>query len=406
MANTTLQNNQNQHTTSVMPIFLAFLCMGFGDVAGPMVSMVKETFNLSNLMAQSVSFAGFVMFGLLSVPMGLLQDKKGKKYILSLGLLVALLGLLVPIVVGLYGSKVTIDASSQWKFYPLLLAILFLGAGNTILQVAGNPIMRDVSAPGKYASNLSLGQTIKAIGSSMGFLIPPFVAIPLGLDWTMLFPIFSAMLLISLLWVKTTPIYEKKEADAKVASLSSCLKLMGNGWVALMVFGIFAYVGAEVSMSSGVPTLLKEKYGFDQFGLFISWLLFFLPILIGRFSGSLLLRFLSAKSFLIVTVLTSLVGILALLSGILSLTFVGIVLVGLGFANIFPLIFAITVDSMPDRTNELSGLMVTAIVGGAILPLFSGWFADITGSAIALFFVPLACLIYLSVVGVVALRKK
>ena len=66
-------------------MFLVFLAMGFGDVVGPMVSLAKETFALSNFMAQLLPFSGFIMFGLLSVPMGLLQDRKGKKFILMTG---------------------------------------------------------------------------------------------------------------------------------------------------------------------------------------------------------------------------------------------------------------------------------------------------------------------------------
>ena len=83
-----MSTNSN-NTMKAMPIFLAFLCMGFGDVVGPMVSLAKDTFHLSTFMAQLLPLMGFIMFGLLSVPMGLFQDRKGKKYLLTLGLLIA-----------------------------------------------------------------------------------------------------------------------------------------------------------------------------------------------------------------------------------------------------------------------------------------------------------------------------
>jgi len=159
------------------PIFLAFLCMGFGDVVGPLVGLAKDTFNLSNTMAQLLPFMGFIMFGLLSVPMGIFQDKKGKKFALMMGMIIALIGLVLPLLGGMtsYGL--------------LLLTVLLLGAGATTLQVAGNPIMRDVSPEGKYSRNLSLAQFVKAIGSLSGSLIPFFAARYWGLDWTILFPI-------------------------------------------------------------------------------------------------------------------------------------------------------------------------------------------------------------------------
>jgi fucose permease len=378
------------------PIFFAFLCMGFGDAVGPMVGLAKESFQLSNFIAQMLTFSGFIMFGLLSIPLGVFQDKKGKKYILLLGLLVAFIGLTVPIVNGMYGPKVAFDAASDTKFYMLLISVLLLGAGATILQVAGNPIMRDVSPQGKYSSNLSLGQSIKAIGSSLGFLLPPFVANYFGMDWSILFPVYAILILITFIWTKTTPIVEKKDTNSHPASLASSIKLLGNGYVLLMVLGIFLYVGAEVSMSSQLPIL---------FGLWITWALFFLPIFLGRFAGSGILRMIQAGRFLKITALLSIFGILMLLYGDTTVAFIGIFLVGLGFANIFPLIFSITIEYMPERTNELSGLMVTAIVGGAFIPPVTGFIADQTG-IMGGFFVPLLCIIYITVLAFTLANKK
>ena len=119
------------------PIFLAFLCMGFGDVVGPLTSQLQAEYNLSNFMAGLVTFMGFIMFGLLSVPMGLYQDRKGKKPVLIIGMIVALAGLTLPIL-GNFAS-----------FGLLLGSLLLLGTGATILQATGNPIMRDVSPEGK-----------------------------------------------------------------------------------------------------------------------------------------------------------------------------------------------------------------------------------------------------------------
>ena len=80
-----------------MPIYLVFLCMGMIDAVGPMVSLAKESFKISITMATFLPLLGYIMYGLLSVPIGLLQDKKGKKFILNLGLSIASLGLLIPI---------------------------------------------------------------------------------------------------------------------------------------------------------------------------------------------------------------------------------------------------------------------------------------------------------------------
>ena len=379
------------------PVFLVFLCMGFGDVVGPMVSLAKKTFELSNFMAQLLPLAGLLMFGLLSVPMGLVQDRKGKKVVLLIGLVVALVGLLVPMFSGLYGPVPIIEKGDQIKFFVLLSSIFMLGAGATMLQVVGNPIMRDISPVGAYSRNLSLAQAIKAIGSSMGFLLPPLAVAAFGLDWPLLFPIYSILIAITLLATLPLKVHESRDPNAKPATFGSCFGLLfGNGMIFMMVLGIFLYVGAEVCCSSGVPLLLEKKFQLEltKFGLLTSWALFFLPILIGRFTGALVLKWLAPSKFLVLTTLLSLLGILCMFVGIKTLTFVGIVLTGLGFANIFPLIFSITIDAMPERSNEISGLMVSAIVGGAIVPPIMGLVADKT-SVVIQFAVPLACVAYL-----------
>lgn len=365
------------------PIFLAFLCMGFGDAVGPFVGLAKETFDLSNFMATMIQFIGFTMFLILSIPLGIVQDRTSRKSVLMLGLFVALLGLVIPIFKGL-------------DSYPLfLLTIMFLGGGAAILQVSGNPIMRDVSPDGKYARNLTLGQFVKAIGSLSGPIIPVIALRWFGADWSLIFPVYSIALLVTLVWISTVKIEEKKDPGNKPATFGSSFKLLGNSFVAMMVLGIFLYVGAEQCMSSGIPLLLDDKYGIDIQSLGVAGTgLFFLALVIGRFLGAVILNWIPARDFLIITVLLSIVGSVTILLGIKVLAIVSIFFIGLGFANIFPLIFSIAVDKMPERTNELSGLMISAIVGGALLPLMMGKLADIGGITIGLL-VPLAAVIYI-----------
>lgn len=375
-----------------IPIFLAFLCMGFGDAVGPFVGLAQERFNLTNFEAQFIAFAGFIMFLLLSIPMGILQDRIGKKAILIIGLLSALIGVAIPL--------------SGLEHYPLfLLTVMLLGSGNAIMQVAGNPIMRDVSAEGKYSRNLVFGQFVKAIGSFTGPVIPVLAKNYFNADWRVLFPIYTISILITLVSVLTLKVEEKKEARQKPATFKSCSSLLKNPLILSMVLGIFFYVGAEVCMSSGVPIYLKSQYGVDiQKAGLAGTGLFFLALLIGRLSGGIILNWLSPKKFFIVTSVLSAIGILGLFIGNQTIGFVSAFVIGLGFANIFPLIFSITVESMPERANELSGLMVTAIVGGALVPLLMGAVADVT-SVLAGFVVPLTCVLYLMFIAIRLLKK-
>lgn len=368
---------------------MAFLCMGFGDVVGPLTSQLQNEYDLSNFLAGMVTFMGFIMFGILSVPLGIYQDRKGKKYVLQMGLVLALIGLVLPII------------GNYFSFVLLLGSLLLLGTGATALQVAGNSIMRDVSPEGKYSRNLSFGQFIKAIGSLAGALIPLAAANYLGKDWKVLFPVYAIIVLITVVYLMSVKIKEKRdERIGAPASFSSSLGLLGDPYILMMVVGIFLYVGAEVSMSAKLPNYLEYKFQFDieKLGL-IGTLFFFLALMAGRFLGGVILNWVPPKKFLIITSLLSLIGIAGLfIAPNQFLGFFFIAITGLGFANVFPLIFSITIDNMPERSNEISGLMVTAIIGGAIVPLVVGLVADIF-TLMAGFIVPAVCLIYIFMIS-------
>jgi len=388
-----------------LPIFLAFLCMGFGDAAGPLVNLATEVFDISNAAASLIASAGFIMFGLLSIPMGIVQYKIGKKHVMLLGLGVFLIGVLIPIL-GL-------------SFPLLLTAVFIMGAGAAILQVAGNPIMRDVSQEGKYSRNLSFGQFIKAIGSLSASLIPAFVAGKLVSDyfifstdgtarpaeWRILFPIYAIIIFITLITVSFLKVKEKQEKTQKPTTFATSFKALTDKYILIMVIGIFLYVGAEVSMSSKIAVFFSEKYNIDltKIGM-LGVGVFFLSLTVGRFLGGVILNWMRPKLFLLLTCLISIIGLGGLFIHNLTTAWISVFLVGIGFANIFPLIFSIAVDTMPEKTNEISGLMITAIVGGAVIPPITGVVADI--NLTLSFLVPLACIFYVTIAAVYNFRSK
>jgi len=373
-----------------IPVFLAFLAMGFADAVGPFVSLAKNEFQLSNTVASLIPFVGFSMFGLLSIPMGVIQDKRGKKFVLMLGLLVALLGLL----------NASFGLTSFARF---LLTVLMLGAGAAILQVSGNPMMRDVSRKGKYSRNLSLAQFVKAIGSLSGPMIPVLAARYFGASWKVIFPIYAAAVVVAVVAVAGLRVEEQKDEN-KAATLRSCLALLRNGYVLMMVAAIFLYVGAEVSVSAGIPLYLKERFDIDinRVGL-LGTGLFFTALTIGRFSGGVILNWMAPRKFFVATCVVSIMALLGLFVPDRTLALVSFFVAGLGFANIFPLVFSIAVESMPEHTNELSGLMVTAILGAACVPPLAGLVADRSSWQLS-FLVPLAAILYITWTAVACRR--
>jgi len=379
---------------SLISVFFVFLAMGFGDAAGQLVSVVEKAFNVSPFTASLVSLSGMIMFGVLSVPTGVWQSKIGKKKMLIIGLILFLAGAVLPIL--------------AFNFPIILLSVLLMGAGATILQVSGNPLIRDVSDEGRYSSMLSFAQSLKAIGTLSTSLILVLIGTSLmkyawfsytpaggetiDMGFRILFPIFAVVLLITLVMVAAFVPSNVSKSDEKPTTLGNCIRALGDPYILMMFLAIFFYCGAEASMFNRIPSILIENN--PGITPALGNIVLIISLFVGRFLGGVILRKMSAKKFLGITVAISIIGnVLLFLPYNAFTTWLSFILIGIGFANIFPLVFSICVDHKPEMSNEISGLMTTAIVGAAIVPLFTGAMAGI-GIRWA-FLVPLCCLCYL-----------
>ena len=378
---------------SLISVFFVFLAMGFGDAANQLVSVVEKAFNVTPFTASLVSLSGMIMFGVLSVPTGVWQSKIGKKKMLTIGLCLFLLGSVLPIL--------------AFNFPIILLAVLLMGAGATILQVSGNPLIRDVSDEGKYSSMLSFAQSLKAIGTLSTSLILVLIGTSLmkygwfsftpeggetiDMGFRILFPIFAVVLLITLVMVIMFVPENVSKSDEKPTTLGNCIRALGNPFILMMFLAIFFYCGAEASMFNRIPSILTENTSVTPA---MGNIVLIISLFVGRFLGGVILQKMSAKKFLGITVAISILGnLLLFLPYNAFTTWLSFILIGIGFANIFPLVFSICVDHKPEMSNEISGLMTTAIVGAAIVPLLTGAMAGV-GIRLA-FIVPLCCLAYL-----------
>ena len=389
---------------SLISVFFVFLAMGFGDAAGQLVSVVEKAFNVTPFTASLVSLSGMIMFGVLSVPTGVWQSKIGKKTMLTIGLILFLAGAVLPIL--------------AFNFPIILLAVLLMGAGATILQVSGNPLIRDVSDEGKYSSMLSFAQSLKAIGTLSTSLILVLIGTSLmkygwfsftpeggetiDMGFRILFPIFAVVLLITLVMVVVFVPENVSKSDEKPTTLGNCIRALGNPFILMMFLAIFFYCGAEASMFNRIPSILSENASVTPA---MGNIVLIISLFVGRFLGGVILQKMSAKKFLGITVAISIIGnLLLFLPYNAFTTWLSFILIGIGFANIFPLVFSICVDHKPEMSNEISGLMTTAIVGAAIVPLLTGAMAGV-GIRYA-FIVPLACLCYLCFVTARVSKEK
>lgn len=381
---------QKVNISKISPVLMAFFVMSFVDLVGIGVDRVSKDMSLSATVAQLIPSAAFLWFFILSVPVGVLQSRLGKKAMLNIGMGVTALGLLFPFFF--------------YSFATVLVGFALLGIGNTIVQVSANPLLVDVVPGNRASSFLSFSQFVKAIGSMIGAPLAGFFAIQFG-NWKLLFLIFGIVSILTVLWLGSAKIEETRVEGYK-ATFASSFKLLKTGFVLLLVLSIFLVVGVDVGFNSNSGQFLIKQFGIDPTKAEWGRSVYFLGRMLGTFAGAIILTKFSSRKFFM---WTSVLGIICLVAILLVKSTVlawGLVfLIGLAVANIWPLVFSIAVERYPDRSNEISGLVMMAISGGAVIPLLVGWISDLSSIAWGITLL-IACMIYLLAVSVYCLKKQ
>ena len=382
-------NNSKIRLQKTLPVFMSFIVMGFVDIVGVATGFIKKDFGLTDDLAQLIPSMALFWFFVLSVPSGILQDKFGKKRMLNIGMLLTGFGMVIPFI--------------HYSFPVMLAAFIVLGIGNTIVQVSANPLLHDVVPHEKYSSYMSLSQFIKAIVSLLGPIITTLMATMFG-NWKLVFAVYAFTSVLAIIWLYLTQIEETKSSHG-AATFKSCFSLLKNKFIVVMVLGIFMLVGSDVGMNSNIANFLQNQFGLTLERASLGISLYFTALMIGRFSGAVILNWISARRFLLLTAIVALISLIGMLLAPSALMAqVAIFLVGLGSANLFPLIFSIAIEKMPDRSNEVSGLMIMAISGGAFLPPVMGMVSANVGVK-ASFLVLVLAMIYLVSAGIYSLKK-
>jgi len=376
--------------TYVIPVLVSFFVMSFSDLVGIGVDRVKLEFDLSNTLAQLIPSAVFVWFFILSVPVGILQDRIGKRNMLNIGMGITAIGLFIPFVF--------------YTFTTVLFGFALLGIGNTIVQVSANPLLIDVVPSNRTSSFLSFSQFIKAIGSMIAAPLAGYFALRFG-DWKILFLVFGVVSVLSVLWLSMIKIEETRNME-KRATFGSSFGLLSTGFIFMMVIGIFFVVGIDVGVNAVSGQFLHNKFPEVQQTFYESGRsVYFFGKMLGTFGGALILTLLPSRKFFLWSSILALLSILVLISAPTAISAMVIIfIIGLSVANIFPLIFSLSVEKYPLRTNEISGLMIMAVSGGAVIPLLIGSLTDNIGVTAGMF-VLVVCAAYELVTALVNLKR-
>lgn len=357
-----MSTQQKSMIWMLIPVMFSFFTMGFVDLVGIATNYVKADFHLSDTLANLLPSMVFFWFLIFSVPTGMLMNKIGQRKTVLLSIVVTAAALLLPLI--------------NYSFASMLISFSLLGIGNTLMQVSLNPLLSNIVTGNRLASSLTLGQFVKAIASFLAPIIAGWAAVSWG-NWKLLFLIFLVIAVIACVLLGMTHIDESSSAEAKSSTFGECFALLADKVVLISFLGIVCHVGIDVGLNLTAPKLLMERLDMTLAGAGLATSVYFLFRTIGCFSGAFLLAYFPMKKVFIVSVLmmvAAMIGLFTMQS--LAAHYVCIALVGLGNSNIFSMLFSRALLHLPNRKNEVSGLMIMGLFGGTIFPLFMGIVSD------------------------------
>ena len=387
-------------------ILIIFFVISFlTNIIGPLVPDIIQSFGLSLTMAAFLPFAFFVAYGVMSIPSGILIEMYGEKKVMVFAFLISSLGAFL------------FALNAHYIFY--LVSLFFIGTGMAMLQVAINPLLRTIGGEKDFAFNSVLGQLFFGLASFLSPLVYSYVVINssnsvqdpswitqllqkvtipnfewISLYW--LFAIISLLMVLVLLMVKL-PLVERKE-DEKAGALATHLMLLKQPMVLLYFFAIFCYVGTEQGIANWISQFLSVYHDIDpqtQGAKTISN--FWGMMTLGTLLGLVLLKFLDSRKVLIVTSVASIVALFIGLFGNSSQALIAFPAIGFFIATMWSIIISLALNSVAEAHGSFSGILVTGIVGGAVIPFIVGALGDVYGLRIGMVFLFSTLLFILSI---------
>ncbi|MFD0991188.1 MFS transporter [Mariniflexile jejuense] len=370
----------------VLLILLAFFVISFlTNILGALNPSVSLSYNLSETMAGFLPFSFFIAYGVMSIPAGFMIEKYGEKRMMLIGFALALFA--------------SVFFACIPSFNVFLFSLFTIGTGMAILQVVINPLLRESGGKENYAFTSVMGQLIFGVASFVSPLVYSWLVTSIGnaentsliinllsgvtskgMSWTSIYWIFAflSLILIVLVFLIKFP-NVSLEDDEKVGTKESYLLLFKNRTVQLFFFGLFAYVGVEQGISYWMSKFLQTYHGFDYETTGASAVANFWGLMtIGGVVGLILLKFIDSK--LVLKIFTSL-AILSLsfaLFGSAEESLYGFQYCGFLLSVMYPIIFSLGLNSIDKLHGAFAGILVSGIMGGAVIQLLIGFISDFT----------------------------
>lgn len=358
--------------------------MGFCDIVGISSDYVQRTFGWSPMMTGFVPSLVFIWFLFLGIPVGNQMNKWGRKNTVLLSMGITIVGMLLPLLV--YDSVTC------------MIAYALLGIGNAILQVSLNPLLSNVVTSQRLlTSSLTAGQVIKAVSSLVGPEIVLLAVAYFGEDkWYYCFPILGIITLLSAVWLLATPIKREDAASVSRLSVTDTFSLLKDKTILLLFLGIFFIVGVDVATNFISSKLMAERFGWTAEQVKFAPQVYFLSRTVGALLGAFLLARIAEMKYFRVNIVACIFSLLLL--AVVKNDMVNLICIGaVGFfaSSVFSIIYSMALQAKPEKANQISRLMITAVAGGGVVTPVIG-FAIGTVGIIGGVFVTLACVLYLT----------
>jgi fucose permease len=386
-------------------ILLTFFVISFlTNIIGPLVPDIIESFNLSLTTVALLPFAFFIAYGVMSIPSGMLVERFGEKKMMVVAFLISSLGALF------------FAWNPSYGFY--IVSLFFIGTGMAMLQVAINPLLRVAGGEQHFAFNSVLGQLFFGLASFLSPLIYSYLVLNVGteggnplvnlltgivpenLPWISLYWVFAVVSLIMVFvigFVKFPTV--ELTADEKVGAFQTHVDLLKRPMVLLYFLGIFAYVGTEQGVANWISQFLQTYHGVDPQTTGASTVSLFWGLMTaGTLLGLVLLKFMDSRKVLIGFTSAAIICLLVSLFGSKSVALIGLPLVGFFASVMWSVIISLALNSVDSHHGSFSGILVTGIAGGAVVPLIVGWLGDSFGLRTGMFFL-FVTLVYILSIG-------
>ena len=383
---------KNRILLKLIPIMLTFFAMGFIDLVGIATNYVKADFSLSDSVANLFSSMVFFWFLICSVPTGMLMNKIGRRKTVLISLVLTLAAMILPL--------------TDYNLPLMLLTFSLLGIGNAMMQVSLNPLLSNIVSPQQLSAALTFGQFVKAVAALSAPMIAGWFAVHNG-NWRLLFAVFLIEGIIATVSMAAEKIREE-EITGRAFTFRECFALLGDATVLFCFIGIVCHVGIDVGVNLSLPRVIMDKLNLPLANAAYATSAYFLFRTAGSLAGAFILSRFSTRRFYAVSVILLGVGLLGLIVfEQRTALYVSIALIGFNNANLFPIMFSQAILHLPEKKNEISGLMIMGIFGGAVFPPVMGLASDLSGSQTGAVIVMLAGVVYLiSVIGSIKNTEK